>query len=129
MELLLEEIRSLKPYVEETNKTLSVLQEKWSFMDKRVFELEQGVISVEQVSTTVQSLQVEITSLKRQTEELENRNRRNNLRIYGLAENEEGGNPIEFFKNFLPKILGLPLSSPLNIQRAHRLGPKTSDKT
>ena len=67
--------------------------------------------------------------MQRQSEELENRKRRNNLRIYGLTENEEGGSPIEFFKDFWPKLLGLPISPPLNIQRAHRLGPKMSGKT
>ena len=90
MEILLEEIRGLKPYMEETNKSLNILQEKWSFMDKRVSELEHRVNTVEQMTSTVQNLQREVITLQRQAEELKNRNRRNNLRIYGLAENEEG---------------------------------------
>lgn len=57
----------------------------------------------------------EIQHLRQQVENLENHNIRNNLHIYGLAEGLEGSNPLSFFQSFLPTLLGLPDTPPLNI--------------
>lgn len=67
-------------------------------------------------------LKSQVSTLQRQVEELENGNRRNNLRIYGLQEGSEGADPLSFFSSFLPKLLHMPEGTTLNIQRAHRLG-------
>uniref|UniRef100_A0A1A8EN60 Uncharacterized protein n=1 Tax=Nothobranchius korthausae TaxID=1143690 RepID=A0A1A8EN60_9TELE len=50
--------------------------------------------------------------------------RRNNIRIHGIAEGEEGDNMSEFIEIFMKKELSL-MDSNLGIQRCHRsLGPK-----
>ena len=51
------------------------------------------------------------------------------LQIYGLPANNEGSEPITFFRSFLLKLLDLPLTSTLSIQIAHRLGPKLAHKS
>ncbi|RXM94975.1 hypothetical protein EOD39_17394 [Acipenser ruthenus] len=53
-------------------------------------------------------------------EEIENRARRNNLRIYGVPEGTERENLIQFTKTFLKELLKLPPDLELNIERAHR---------
>lgn len=75
------------------------------------------------------SLEKEVRNLKQHTEDLENRNRRNNLRIYGLPESLEGDDPVSSFTTFLPKLLDMPSTTSLSIQRAHRLGPRPSLST
>ena len=128
MDVILAEIRALKPFMEETTRTLQHLDEKWSVLESRVVLVEQKVESFNATSSRVSNLESEVALLKRHAEDLENRNRRNNLRIYGLPESLEGSNPTTFFQTFLPKLLGLPSTSPLNIQRAHRLGPEITSK-
>lgn len=61
-------------------------------------------------------------------EEIENRARRNNLRIYGVPENFESGDTIEWVDKFLKELLHLLDDLDLQIERAHRsLLPKTTD--
>lgn len=48
----------------------------------------------------------EIKQLKDKLEELENQSRRQNLRLVGFLEGVEGRNPVDFLKEWLPKILG-----------------------
>lgn len=57
--------------------------------------------------------------------DLESRSRRNNIRIYGVAEGEEGESVANFVENLIKRELKLPKDFDLHIQRAHRsLAPK-----
>lgn len=57
--------------------------------------------------------------------DLENRSRRQNIRIIGIDEDSEKGNPTRFVVDLLTQILGREnFCSPLIIDRAHRTGPK-----
>lgn len=57
--------------------------------------------------------------------DLESRGRRNNLRIYGVAEGEEGSSMISFVENLLRNEKLIQERADPQIQRAHRsLGPK-----
>lgn len=59
--------------------------------------------------------------------DLENRSRRQNLKIIGIAEGTEAGHPTRFAAEFFPEILGAEHfgGSPVVIDRAHRsLAPK-----
>ncbi len=52
--------------------------------------------------------------------DLENRSRRQNLRLVGIKEGAEGGNMIKFLTNFFPAVLGAAnFGSPVMIDRAH----------
>ncbi|XP_073692668.1 acyl-protein thioesterase 1 [Garra rufa] len=58
-----------------------------------------------------------------QCKDLESRSRRNNIRLIGIGEGEEGNRPMEFVSNFLRDLLNLK-EKPL-LDRAHRsLQPK-----
>lgn len=122
MEMLLDEIRALRPFIEETNSKIQSLTDHWSQLDTRISAVEHKVDSFAEIPPEVSLLKSQVSTLQRQVEELENRNRRNNLRIYGLQEGSEGADPLSFFRSFLPKLLHMPDGTALNIQRAHRLG-------
>lgn len=126
MDLLLEEIRALRPFVEETNSKIQILTDSWSNLEQRVGVLEQTTDSLASSVAKVDPLCSQVVSLQKQIENLENRSRRNNLRIYGLAEGTEGSDPIAFFQSFIPKLLKMPEETRLNIQRVHRLGSSSS---
>ncbi|KAJ7322429.1 hypothetical protein JRQ81_018716 [Phrynocephalus forsythii] len=53
---------------------------------------------------------------------LENRSRRNNLRMLGLPEGAEGSDPLSFLQRTLPEMLALPAESrPLEVESARRV--------
>ena len=129
LDAILDEVKSLKPFMVSTNEKLQQIEDRWLTMESKMFDMEQRVSSLQDITTKVPFLEQEISKLKLHTEDLENRNRRNNLRLYGLPEALEGQNLLEFLKKFLPDLLGLPLSPALNIQRAHRLGRHQQQST
>lgn len=62
-----------------------------------------------------------ISFLEAKTEDLENRGRRKNLRIFGLREGIEGRRPlIEYVTEMLPIWLGLPQEKVFTLERVHR---------
>lgn len=54
-------------------------------------------------------------------------NRRLNIRVVGLAENTEPGQPVEFFVPWLPRVLKMTTkASRIKLERAHHtLAPST----
>lgn len=71
----------------------------------------------------------EFTNLTKFLAEIEDRNRRSNLRLVNLPESAEGGNAIAFLQTNLPKWFpSLADRGPIEIERAHRIyGPKTQN--
>lgn len=64
-------------------------------------------------------------ALEYRAEDAENRNRRNNLRIVGLPEGAEGGDPTSFIEGLLRDLLPeARWSSYFTVERAHRIPPK-----
>lgn len=86
-------------------------------------DLSQRVVDLENICS---SLRDENTKLKAKVIDLENRSRRQNVRILGLAESTESGRPTEFFSQLLQDLYGKEtLPSLPEIDRAHRsLAPK-----
>lgn len=69
----------------------------------------------------VSGLKEDNNALKLKVDDLEGRSRRNNIKIIGLHEHEEGGNPTEFVEALIPKLLGNgSFRSPVVIDRPHR---------
>ena len=59
---------------------------------------------------------------RRQLDDIENRLRRNNIRVVGLPEQCEGGHPIRFLEEWFREIFGeSAFSSLFGIERAHRV--------
>ncbi|CAI5661528.1 unnamed protein product [Oreochromis niloticus] len=94
----------------------------------RIEEVEQRVTEVEEVTVDLKdvlghTLQLQ-EDLQTRLSDLEAHSRRNNIRVHGIPEGEEGDNMLEFMENFIKKELALPDTN-LGIQRCHRtLGPK-----
>lgn len=68
--------------------------------------------------------------LTEKADDMENRTRRDNIRVIGLKEGAEGEQPVAFFERWLPKILNLDTKRGIiKIDRAHRgLGPACGDR-
>ncbi|KAJ1121977.1 hypothetical protein NDU88_000483 [Pleurodeles waltl] len=60
---------------------------------------------------------------------MEDRSRRDNIRLLGIPENEEGTDIQAFLSSTLSKLTSLDFDPPLEFQRAQRVGPKHSDKS
>ncbi|KAI4814386.1 hypothetical protein KUCAC02_003582 [Chaenocephalus aceratus] len=58
-------------------------------------------------------------------DDLQNRLRRNNVRIFQVPEGSEGGNMAAFIKELLHKVLQIPSLTDIKIERAHRSAPFT----
>ena len=100
--------------------------------DKLSKTMERTTILEERLSTVEDDLfplRQEISGLKKQMDmqgakidDLENRSRRNNVRIIGIPERSEGANPIEFLEGWLRETFGATTFSPFfGIKRAHRV--------
>lgn len=76
----------------------------------RVMEAEQRIGDTEdkvhRLEGTMKAIKQENESLKDKVEYLENYSRRNNIRIVGMKEGSEGRDPVIFFTEWIPKILG-----------------------
>lgn len=93
---------------------------------KRMTEAEERISGTEdnivQLKTRNDTLEKQVKSLSDKVVDLENRSRRNNLRLVGLPEKEEGSDACAFLEKFLPEILEMDQScTPLIIERAHRI--------
>lgn len=113
LETKFDQVRST---VEEHGQRLSSLELASEDLSQRVSELENVCSSLHEKNSKLTSKVVD----------LEGRNRRQNLRILGLAETTEGGRPTEFISDLLCEVFGKEmLPSPPEIDRAHRsLAPK-----
>lgn len=81
--------------------------------------------TVESHGADLRALKTKIRALEYKSEDAENRNRRNNLRIVGLVEGAEGKCPTEFIEGLLRSLLpGAQFSPFYAVERAHRIPPK-----
>uniref|UniRef100_A0A803KDP9 L1 transposable element RRM domain-containing protein n=1 Tax=Xenopus tropicalis TaxID=8364 RepID=A0A803KDP9_XENTR len=112
--------------LEEIKVDISLLRHDLQNIRERTTEVETRVSTLED---TVSPLPNNITVIKQQlqqaldkTEDLENRLRRNNVRIVGLPEKVEGQNPETFIENWLKQTLGNDtFSTMFVVERAHRV--------
>ena len=72
--------------------------------------------------TLANATQKKVQKLTSQMEELENRQRRSNLRLVGLPEGSENGDARTFLMTWLPKALDIETGQPLAIEQSYRLG-------
>ncbi|CAJ0928425.1 unnamed protein product [Ranitomeya imitator] len=98
-------------------------------IDKRVGELEERVSTAEDHIVQLQKAEKKFTQaiaeLAAKNEDLENRSRRNNIRIVGIPEKAEGRNPTEYIENWLLETFGdMALTKVFAVERAHRVPPK-----
>lgn len=100
----------------------------------RMEEAENRIMSAEeQLEKTTANLtnaMKRIAYLETKTEDLENRSRRNNLRLFGLREGAEGNQTLlDFIQKMLPRWLELDTDRTFILERAHRtLAPQKANQ-
>ncbi|KAJ1104297.1 hypothetical protein NDU88_001709 [Pleurodeles waltl] len=93
--------------------------------------LDQCLTTVEDQMATLPDQKIELRSLLAKVTDLEDRSRRDNIRLFGIPECKEGSDTKAFLQSLLPDLFGIEFSPALEFQRAHRIGPPhkaTSDK-
>lgn len=114
-------------------ETLEKISSTLESHSKRITEAEQRVSGVEDVVAGLEGRLAEAEGkaklMAAALDEMENRSRRDNIRVLNLEEGTEGKRPIQFFETWLPTVLNLDSSSGgkkrVKIDRAHRsLGPR-----
>uniref|UniRef100_H2ZUV6 L1 transposable element RRM domain-containing protein n=1 Tax=Latimeria chalumnae TaxID=7897 RepID=H2ZUV6_LATCH len=122
-------ILQLTSDVAEVKLGIQNLQASQDFLGTRIVEAERWISkikdSAEEETQRLLQMEQKLTTAVQRIEDLENRSRRNNVKIVGFPEGVEGGNPIKFLQSVLPELLDLKHDLPLQIERArHTLGPR-----
>lgn len=111
-------------YRQEIDKKLDESKAEIQHQKTTMSEAQTRIAELEECSTEAGEALTELRKLTRRLEEkvtdLEARSRRNNIRIFGLPEDEEGSDMIKYIDLFLTSQLQLPEGTNLQIQRAHR---------
>lgn len=122
-----EDIKTLRDELSAQMKTLADNQSEsintQKEMERSLTDVCDRVVTLEKSN---ENLSREYKKVLEKCMDLENRSRRSNIRIIGVEENSEMGNPTRFVTDLLVQILGREnFCTPLIIDRAHRtLGPK-----
>ncbi|CAN8029883.1 unnamed protein product, partial [Ixodes persulcatus] len=112
----------LDSHISETDKRLTSIEEKLESFSRTVER-------VDDCEHAVNNLNHQVATLMSKIDDLENRSRRNNLIVYGVNEREtETPNSLREFvlTGIFEEKLGVKVSS---LERIHRLGKKTPNKT
>ncbi|KAK7884530.1 hypothetical protein WMY93_027653 [Mugilogobius chulae] len=111
--------------------TMQELKSDINSLERRTAEVEGRISSTEDAAQRHERairylLQREI-DLSTKYEDLQNRQRRNNLRIYGVPQDSEGKDVIAFVKDLLETTMELASEANMQIKQAHRaLTPKNN---
>ncbi|KAJ1137671.1 hypothetical protein NDU88_004069 [Pleurodeles waltl] len=89
--------------------------------------LEHRMGSLETQINMSQEREQDLLHLRSKLTDMEDRSRRDNIRVLGIPENEEGSDKQAFLTSTLPKMTLLDFDPPLEFQRAHRIDPRHSD--
>nr|XP_033819700.1 uncharacterized protein LOC117369345 [Geotrypetes seraphini] len=110
----------------EVKEELLSLKQEFQTDRQRISVIEEKIGQLETFTQKCEEEKKDVTALKNQLIDMENRGKRKNIRILGMAENLEGGDPVQFLENLLPKLLQLNSKWPLEIERAHRIPKRKS---
>ncbi|KAJ1084525.1 hypothetical protein NDU88_004672 [Pleurodeles waltl] len=134
MERILHEITAVSHRIEGMDCSISSLTLETKSMrsdiagfQSRVTGLEHRMGSLETLIVASRDRDRDLLYLRSKLTDLEDRSRRDNIRLLGILENEEGTDMQTFLSSTLSKLTSLDFDPPLEIQRAHRVGPKRSD--
>ncbi|KAJ1170537.1 hypothetical protein NDU88_002412 [Pleurodeles waltl] len=109
-----------------TAETRSMRLERAGFQSQ-ISGLDQRVTTVEAQAASWTNRDHELLHLCSRLTDLEDRSRRNNIRLLGIPEGTEGAQIPSYLRDMLPKLTDTTFDPPLEFQRAHRLGPKRQD--
>lgn len=102
----------------------------WVRLGEHVAALEDSTAARDEEITMLQQevlrLREQHLDLQTHTEDLENRSRRNNVRIRAVPTGAEDGDLVGYVQDLFCKILGSSSDSTIKIDRCHRVGPHAS---
>ncbi|KAJ1082775.1 hypothetical protein NDU88_002940 [Pleurodeles waltl] len=109
-----------------TAETRSMHLDKAGFQSQ-VSGLDQQVTTVETKVASWTDRDQELLHLRSKLIDLEDRSRKNNVRLLGFLEGIEGADIYSYLLEMIPKLMDITCDPPLEFQRAQRLGPKRHD--
>lgn len=116
---LTQNIEGLKSDVLLIHQDLHNVRERTKEVECRVGALEDDITPLQKL---IKDMERRLIQQEARLEDMENRMRRNNLRIVGLPEKAEGSNPVSFIETWLKETFGdKNLSSMFTVERAHRV--------
>ncbi|KAJ1156850.1 hypothetical protein NDU88_009569 [Pleurodeles waltl] len=131
MDRILQEITTVSRRIEGMDASITSLTLETKSMrsdiagfQSRVTGLEQRMGSLETQITTSQEREQDFIYLRSKLTDMEDRSPRDNIRVLGIPENEEGSDMQAFLTSTLPKMISLDFDPPLD-----RIGPKRSDNS
>ncbi|KAJ1138766.1 hypothetical protein NDU88_005147 [Pleurodeles waltl] len=134
MERVLQELTAVSRQIEGMDASISSLtletkslRSDIASFQSRVTGLEHRMGTLETHVATIQDRDQDLLYFRRKITDLEDRSRRDNIRLFGIPENEEGPDVQAFLSSVLPKLTSLTFDPPLEFQRAHRVGLKHPD--
>lgn len=98
-------------YLSKVTESLEKMSSEGQSINLRMVEVETKQTEIKEAVTGLHKDVADVKlavddEIKQLKEELENQSRRQNLRLVGFPEGVEGRNPVDFLKEWLPKILG-----------------------
>ncbi|KAJ1131450.1 hypothetical protein NDU88_009787 [Pleurodeles waltl] len=136
MEQILQEITVVSCRIEGMDASITSLTLETKSMrsdtagfQSRVTGLEQRMGTLETQAAASQGRDQDLLYLRSKLTDMKDRSRRDNISLLGILENEEGTDIQAFLGSTLPKLTSLDFDPPLEFQRAHRVGPKRSNKS
>ncbi|KAJ1106902.1 hypothetical protein NDU88_004300 [Pleurodeles waltl] len=134
MDRILQEISAVSRKLEGMDNAMVALMAEMRSMrldiagfQSRICGLDQRVATVETQVASWTDRDLELLHLRSKLTDLEDRSRRNNVRLLGFPEGVEGADVFSYLRDILPKLTDIAFDPPLEFQRAHRLGPNRQD--
>lgn len=125
--------KSMEERLDSIESCLSTLQSKHREAESRMCDMEEALSAADERITTLEATCKELQGANRnfnaKLNDLEGRSRRLNIRIIGVKEGEEKGQPTEFISKLITELFGQGnFSKPVKVDRAHRsLKPKPKE--
>lgn len=124
--------KDLDDFKQDINQQLAKVATEQQLQSGKINEVESRIEKLEHWAQEANDALIislrEQKALQDKLTDLESRSRRNNLRIYGVTEGEEGESVAKFVQDLLRRELHLPEDFNFKIQRAHRsLAQKPAD--
>lgn len=116
---LCEQMKGVKADLLLVRQDLQKTAERTTALEERVSGLEDNVLPI---TKEIKWLKEQLSKQASKLDEMENRSRRDNVRLIGLPERSEGANPIAFLEKWLGELIGKEsFSASFSIIRAHRI--------
>lgn len=114
--------------LEDIRKSTFTVENKVTEISERLNHVEARLSFLEDANQALQqkppATKDEVQQLREKLDDIENRERRNNLRFVGFPEECEGGDARAFLAGVIPKLWNIDFPATLEVDRAHRIGAR-----